>query len=468
MTADSNVEKAPWRALVARERIVSTALLTLTTALFAFNEFLVSAAMPSAADEFATPWLLPWAFVVFLVFSISGGVAAANLKKQLGARKALVLANSVFIVGTLLAIFSEGPLALLVGRVMQGGSEGVAFAIAYALIPELYPGALVAKVFGLEAIVWALAGFGAPVAAGALTQFLSWRAAFAASFPMAVPLVVLAFFLAGKAKEDGEPTGTPWLQLLIIATAILLLSSASFAETGFAILIVLVAIALLSMFVIVDSKSRARVLPVHAFSRFRMPGPGLWVVLLMPVAGAAGSIYFIFGLREIAGLAPLPASLVQSLLAISWSLLAVWVSNFDERQRESMIRLGAPLLVAGYLLLCCAFLIKSVVAAGFAQVVIGAAFGFVWGPLGQMLMERAETGERDRTSALLPTLQSAGYAIGGAVFGAVAHLAGIREGAGAEAIRSALVYVFAAGAVTAMAAVYFTWRMASAIRSQVK
>ncbi len=52
---------------------------------------------------------------------------------------------------------------VLIGRALQGVGEGIVAATCYALIPELFPSRLVAKVFGAEAVVWAVAAFGGPL-----------------------------------------------------------------------------------------------------------------------------------------------------------------------------------------------------------------------------------------------------------------------------------------------------------------
>ena len=48
------------------------------------------------------------------------------------------------------------------------------------------------------------------------------------------------------------------------------------------------------------------------------------------------------------------------------------------------------------------------------QMLIGTGFGVSWAFLSQAVMEAARPGERDAASALLPTLQSGGYAGGSA------------------------------------------------------
>ena len=67
-------------------------------------------------------------------------------------------------------------------------------------------------------------------------------------------------------------------------------------------------------------------------------------------------------------------------------------------------------------------------------------------------MEDAREGERDRASSALPTLQSAGYAVGAALAGLVANAAGYTV-TDTEAVRSAAVTVFAVSAAIGLLAV---------------
>ena len=75
-----------------------------------------------------------------------------------------------------------------------------------------------------------------------------------------------------------------------------------------------------------------------------------------------------------------------------------------------------------------------------------------------MLMDSAMGDEQDKTSALLPTLQSTGYAIGGAVFGLLANIAGLRDGLAGAALRDVLLPVFVVAFGIALICMIFGWR----------
>lgn len=456
-------EETGWGALMVGERRVTTVLLFITTGLFAFSEFFVSAAAPSAAAEFAKPWLLPWSFIVFLITAVTSGAAASAVRPRFGMRWPLVISNLVFIFGSGLAALAADPAMLLVGRAAQGAGEGMAVALCYMLIPQVYSGALIARIFGMESVVWAVASFIAPATAGALTQFVSWRAPFALSVPAALILLILSFFVPDEEAADSDGVRVPWLQLSLLAVAILLMSTAGLTGQQEALLLLAGAVALIALFVRVDRLSRSPILPSQAFGVRSLIGSGTWVIFFMPLTTAAGAIYFIYGMIETAGLETLTASIVRSLLAIFWSLTAFAVSHLARDKREACIVLGASLLALGYAILFGAFYWSSIVLGGIGQIIVGMSFGLTWGPVSQLLMEKAPLAERDRVSALLTPLQSVGSAIGGAIFGVVASLAGIKATATAGEIHFALVLIFGLGFLTAL----FTFGFGQVMRKQI-
>lgn len=96
----------------------------------------------------------------------------------------MILPALVFLVGTLIAGMAPTMPIFLAGRALQGVGEGIISALCYIFIPVLFPSRLIARVFGVEAIVWALGSFGGPLIAGMLTEAVSWRMAFFVNVPV--------------------------------------------------------------------------------------------------------------------------------------------------------------------------------------------------------------------------------------------------------------------------------------------
>ena len=132
-----------WAEIFTPRYATVTLILCLGVALLAFNAFLASISLPTAVQEMGGVALISWALTLFLVFAIVGGSGAALLKRQLGARSALLVSAGIFLLGTVVAATATSMEQVLVGRALQGLGEGVVSAICFALIPELFPSRLV-------------------------------------------------------------------------------------------------------------------------------------------------------------------------------------------------------------------------------------------------------------------------------------------------------------------------------------
>ena len=470
--SETAVERsAGWGELLQPRYLVSTITLCLGVALFAFNEFFISTALPSAVVDLGGAELLSWAFTLYLVFAIMGGLLAANLKQRFGARNTLLAAAAVFIVGTVLATFAADMGQVLAGRLLQGAGEGVVAALCYALIPELFPSRLVPKVFGAEAIVWATAAFSGPLVAGGLTEHFSWRAAFFVSIPAAAIFIILVLAIVPRGVSgSGQASSIPFARLIAAGAGILMISLSGIAGGTLPMAGLLVGAAVvLTTVVLLDKRSGNPVLPRAAFTVGKALGTGLWVILLMPLAQAAGSVFLVYGLQHLWSLGPTAAGALSAVMAISWSVTAIGVASIGSMAlRNRIMLIGPVLLLAGLAAIVAAIGSGMLWLVLPGQAMIGAGFGISWGTLSQLMMDVSTDAERDRTSAMLPTLQSAGYAIGAAFFGLVANLMGFGEQASEQTLRQAMLLVFGTGCVIAAVSVLFGTRTARLARIEAK
>jgi MFS family permease len=450
----ATADTARWGELFTQRYLAATVTLCLGVALFAFNAFLVSTALPTAVREIGGVAIIAWATSIYLGLSIVGGAASARLKARYGARATLIASGALFLAGTLIAANASSMTEILIGRALQGIGEGIISALCYTLIPELFPSRLIAKVFGAEAVVWAAAAFGGPLLAGFVTETVSWRAAFLINVPVIAIFVALVLMVVPRASAEPERAPMPLLRLAAIAAGVLIVAFSAVAGSvpGRAALVLLAA-AILIVTVRHDRTSASPLLPSDAFSPRTRVGIGLWIVVLMPFAQASTAVYLVLTLQTLWGLGATVAGAFNASLAIAWSAAAIMVANLNPRaNRASFIAAGPALLVAGLATIVAGLVIDRPVVALFGQITIGAGFGACWAFLSQVVMEGARDGERDRASGALPTLQSAGYAVGAAVAGLVANAAGYTI-TDLEAERAAAITLYAISAAIGLISV---------------
>lgn len=456
-------EKGRWAELFEAKYAATTTMLCIGVALYAFNGFLVSTALPSAVGELGGTAVISWSLSLYLAASIVSGAAAALIKQRFGGRVTLIGAALVFLAGTVAAMLAGNMGVILLGRVLQGVGEGVVAAICYALIPEMYPRRLVPKVFGAEATVWAVAGFGGPVVAGILTETLSWRAAFAVNLPVvAVFVLLVAIIVPRRAGETTRPT-FPAARLTLLSASLMLAMLAGVAPSvPLALALMALAATALAGVLRLDGRTHHRILPRGAFSLGTTLGLGLWVVLMMPLAQATSSVYLVYSLQNLWGFSATAAGALSALMALSWSASAILVANLrSRRHQQTAIWFGPLLHVAGLAGLFAGIASGSLPVVVLAQVVIGCGFGLNWGFLSQTLMSVSHPEERDKTSVLLPTLHSAGFAFGGAVAGFAANAAGLADAVTPQAMRGPLAVAFLCAVFWAMPALFAARRAMS-------
>lgn len=444
-------DDASWRALLAPGLRAPLAMVSLGIGLHAFNAFLAATALPFAVSELGGAQWLPWSSTLYLTGSIVAGASTAGFKARFGMRLALVLATLVFLLGSATAGLAGTMGGVIFGRLLQGLSEGAVLALCYMLISAFFPQRLMARVFGIEAAVWAVSAFGGPVLAGLLTEAISWRAAFLVNIPAGLAFLALAILALRSGQENGDlmagadsvPAGR--LTLLILGLVLLLAANLTALDITRHTMIG-VAIGAFLLFVAVDRQSLRPILPGGAFSCASRVGLGLWLVLLMPLSQAASGVYLVYALKHVWDMGPLTASAVGALTAVSWSLVAVTSAHISTvRTRKWLIIIGVVMEACGLGGIALAISCRSLPGLMLALVMTGAAFGLAWAAISQVVLMASSDDDRDRSSALLPTLQSFGYGMGAALAGFIANQTGFSGAASPEVIGRAIASSFLFG-----------------------
>lgn len=447
-----------WAEIVSARYAAPATMFTLGIVLHAFNAFIASTTMPSAAIELATVSLLSWATSAYLVASIVGGAAAAALKGRFGARAVLLAASFAFIGGSFAFGFAQGPLSVVLGRILQGGGEGIVMACCYALIPEMFPKSLVPRIFALESVAWALAALGGPLIAGVITELASWRIAVMASIPASIAFMIFVPLCVPAASSNGTGRGIPLLQLTMVALGVFLLSLDG-SPLRSAVCVV-AALALLYATLAIDRRRSVRLLPAHAFNPATPLGAGMLLALLLALAEAPTTIFVAFAGQKVWALGVTMSGLLSATLAISWSLTAIGVAHMRRLPTRAHI-LPAPLIMAtGLALHVVALSTQALPLAVVAQALIGVSLGFSWARLCEHVMETASDAERDFAVAAMPTLLVAGSAIGAALAGSLANAVGLDVSASAGDIAVSLAPVFGAATLVALATTWVASRAA--------
>jgi len=434
MSAVSPAQVPAGPSLFSRERAAGTLALVLGVGSHAINGFVTTAVLPDIIRDLGGQDRAFWVFSSFEMMAILAGCLTGATKVKFGARLPFLLATSLLAGGSVLAGLSASLEGLIAGRALQGFGEGMIIALCYALIPDLFPKTLVPRVFALLAGVWALAAGLGPVAAGLLSGLWSWRAAFLVN----LPLVLLLFLLMNTALPAGPgrpAVTTPQVgrngrfipRLVLLAVSIFLLTVIGELHEPLPLtLTILAGLAVAGVLLRIDAASTRRLFPRDAFRIRTLIGLGTWIVILISVAAAVRAIFVTTIGQVLWGLTVTEASYVAALLAFSWSFFAFLSSRAPDRQRELFyLGLGPFLIAAGMGLTALAIDSAVLPVFALAAIVTGAGHGLCNQILMRSLMYGATGEDQNLVSSILPTISSAGIAIGGGLTGLLAIMTGL-------------------------------------------
>ena len=170
MAAES---KITWGQLLVGPKRAAVWTICLGVSLHAFNWFVVSTITPSAVLELHGAKLLSWVTAFYLVFSIVGSSGAAFLKARLGLRSVLIGASLAAALGSTIIAFAPTMEVLLAGRIVQGFAEGLVIALCYVIAADVVGEKALPSLFGLLAVVWAIATIGGPILGGLLSSYIA-------------------------------------------------------------------------------------------------------------------------------------------------------------------------------------------------------------------------------------------------------------------------------------------------------
>ena len=302
-------------------RIIAGVMLVLFLA--SINQTIVAVALPRIADRLDGFALLAWVIGGYLVAATVTAPVYGKLCDRLGPRRVLLAALGVFAAGSLGCALSQTMPQLVGCRVLQGIGGGGLISSAQAAIAHTVPlrerGRYQAYISGM----FALGSVFGPVAGGWLTQWVSWRAVFAANLPLAA-----AAFVATHRSLRAlplPPAGTParvdgaGALLLALGVSALMIAITRVGQgmpwlDATNVRWIVAGVALLAAFAWRESRADDPLLPLE-LARRRIVGLGLLTQFLSHGTMVTLTVMVPLELQLVAGLAPGQAAL--QLIALS-------------------------------------------------------------------------------------------------------------------------------------------------------
>lgn len=420
-------------------RMVTVAML-LSMFLSAIDATVVSTAMPHIVADLSGLSLMNWVFAIYTLTTCVTTPIFGKLCDLFGRRTVFVFGAALFVVGSMLSGAAQSMTQLVWFRALQGIGAGASVPATFTIVGDLYPGEQRAKMQGVFASVWSVAGLLGPLLGGLFVDHISWRWIFYINLPVGIVAITLAllFFherFERRAKQidyRGALTFTLGISALLYA---LLDGGQQFAwDAPASFLLFIGAAVLIALFLALERAAKEPMLPL---SLYRIPVISLASVLNFLIFGfnIGLTVYLPMWIQIILGHSATSSGLTLMPQSIAWPL----ASNVAGRL---MYRLGSKFLaVTGSLFIALGGVWLLLVREGSPYwyfvgilVTLGFGMGLVTTPmtvLVQAVVNWQRRGIATAATQFMSTLgQTVGIAVFGSVFNAVAladarrHLAG--------------------------------------------
>jgi len=327
----------------------------------------VNVALPTLQREMAAglaamQWVVNAYLLMLGALVLVGGV----LGDRLGQRTVFTWGLVVFTLASVVCGLAPQAGVLIAARAAQGIGAALLVPSSLAIIAAVYPEAERGKAIGIWAAAGAITTAIGPVLGGWLVDAVSWRAIFFINAPLAIAAVMLAHSAVPNQRNGGaERLDWPGAILAIAGLALLTWALIAWPDRASNAIVVGTALALgiaaLVLFVVVEARSHAPMVPLKLFRSRDFFGANLVTLLLYFALG--GALFFLpFNLirahgysATAAGASLLPFSILMGALSPTAGALAT--------------RFGARLMLT---------VGPAVAALGLALLAIGAATADYW------------------------------------------------------------------------------------------
>jgi len=395
---------------------------------------IVNIALPhiQTALKFSTTnltWVLNAYTLTFGGLLLLGGRAGDIL----GRRRTFIFGIALFTLASFLGGLATTSWWLLAARALQGIGGAIVAPTALSLVTTNFEeGAERNRAFGVFA---AVSGSGAAIgllAGGMLTSWLSWRWVLFVNIPIGIAIALIApLYINESERRPGHFDVGGAISSTLGMTALVygfIRAASDGWHDGVAVASFALALVLLVVFLVVETRSTQPITPLHMFADRNRSAS---YVVMLALAGALFSMFFFLTLfvQDVLLYSPLKAGIAFLPVSVGIIVSATFASKrlLTVGPKPFMV-LGAAMSVGGLAWLS---LVKA--SSGYSDgllgpmIVFALGMGFLFVPLTVIAVAGVEPHESGSASGLLNVMQQVGSTIGLAILTTAFATASLHE-----------------------------------------
>lgn len=439
------------------KRAVLLTVICLGQFMVLLDNTIVGAALPDMQQRLhlelsGLQWIVDAYVLLVAMLLLSGGVFA----DRFGRKRVFLAGVAVFTAASLICFFASSIGWLIAGRTVQGIGAAALSPASLALVAAAYPVPRErVKAIGLWAGVSGLGLAAGPVAGGVLADAFGWPAIFLVNVPIGVLLLLVGLRILGESRSPTAPAiDIPGTLLSVLGVGTLtygLIEGGSRGWTSPAILgSFAVATVLLAVFVVVEGRRVAPMLPLRLFSQ-RLFTVANTAMVVVGFALMGSSFFFSQFFVSVQGSSILRAGLQTLPVSLAMVVVSPWAGRLAARFGfRTVVTVGLGLAGSGLLALGFVQADTGYLKVWWRLAVVGIGFALTMSPLTGAAIQAVGPHEVGLASGISSTTRQIGAVLGVALLGVVVR----NRESGGGSFESGLSRAFVvAGAVTLATAV---------------
>ena len=342
---------------------VAVIMLALMMAVFlaALDVTIITTALPTISEHFHSAEGYTWIGSAFLLANSASIPSWGKVSDIFGRKPMLLLANVIFMIGSLIAALSVNIGMLIAARAIQGVGGGGLVILVNITIGDLFSLRSRGAFYGMIGAVWSIASAVGPIIGGLFTQKVSWRWCFYINLPLdGLAFFILLFFLDVHTPRTPIMDGLKaidWVgSLSVVGATLMLLFGLQYGGVTYpwasatVICLIVFGVVTFGLFFFWESRyAKYPVMPLGLFSKVTNVA-SLAVVFFHGFVFIAGSYYLPLYFQAIRGATPIRSGVYLLPTALSLSFTSIGTGIFVKKTGMYLppIYFGMTMMTIGY------------------------------------------------------------------------------------------------------------------------
>ena len=207
------------RSMTHRETMLVVLGVLLPVFMGSLDTTILASALPTIGREFGDVHNLPWLVTAYLIANTAITSLYGKISDIRGRRVTLLIAISLYMLGSLVCALAPNMFVLILGRVLHGLGGGGLTSTGMVVLGDIAAPKERGKYYGYFSATYTTAGACGPALGGFIAEYLHWSVIFWMNIPLGLIAVALTLTLLRHLPRHDRPHKLDFLGAVLIMAA---------------------------------------------------------------------------------------------------------------------------------------------------------------------------------------------------------------------------------------------------------